>query len=55
MQDTLRSYSSRKCPKCKHPDTMEVKEIKTMTVILYECAAKCGWEKKPRAPKAEAK
>lgn len=45
VQEIIRTYRDEDCPECHFPETIIVRDAKTMQPIRQECSHRCGWSK----------
>lgn len=41
---TILTCHDEDCPKCGFPETLDVRDAKTMEIIRRICSKRCGWE-----------
>ena len=41
----VRTCHDEDCPKCGFPETIIIRDAKTMKPLMIECSKKCGWSK----------
>mgnify|MGYP001569850299 CR=1 FL=1 len=41
---TIMTYHDEDCPRCGFPETIDVRDSKTMEIKRRICSKRCGWE-----------